>query len=832
MKPSALLARFIPPRATRTSELRILAVGVLLAVAALSSVGFFTDRVQHAVSQQATALLGADLVVVSSVAPREDLRRTARAAGLQVTETVNFPSVALYRDATLLTEVKAVNAGYPLRGELRLARQPLGKDFPAQGIPAQGEAWVEPRVLQQLGAAIGESIRLGERDFTVTRVVSVEPDRGGDLFHLAPRVLLNAADLPSTGLVSPASRVHYRLLLAGSPAAVAAVRDSLARQLEPGERLQDVRDARPELRTALDRARQFLGLAAVTAVLLAGAAISVATHHYAREQADACAVMRCLGASGRRILCGYAMRLLWLALGASLAGCLLGLLAQELLARLLAHWFVAATLPAASAWPVVAGLGVGLVTVAGFALPYLLSLIRVTPLRALRRDLKTPPPAARVVLLFALTTLAGLLLPIAGDLELAGWLLLGACATGLLLWLAGLVLIRALSTFSSRGRLAWRLGLAALARRGRLGGLQVAAFGLGIMALLILGMVRIDLLQAWQSNLPADVPNQFLINVRADEIEPIGALLRAGGVRLSGFYPMVRGRLVAIDDRPVRPEDFEDARARRLVEREFNLSWTSRPPGDNRIIAGRWWSGYGDGGLSLEQGLAKTLGIRLGDRLRFSIAGEEVSARVESLRRVDWDSFRVNFFVILPPGVLEHFPATYITSFYLPDDRGELLSRLVRRFPSAIVIDVHPILREVRAIMDRAALAIEYVIAFTLLAGLTVLYATVQATRAGRGQETAILRALGASRRQVLTSLFVEFATLGVLAGLVAAAGASAVGHALATRVFDLPLHIDPWVWLAGTFGGGLGVGLAGIMGTRTVLTQPPLETLRDVRAG
>jgi len=832
MRPSAELARARTRRFRRTpTELRVLALSVVLAVTALSSVGFFTDRVQRAMSRQATELLGADLAVVSSTAPREALRRTAYASGLQATETVSFPSVALYRDATLLTEIKAVNAGYPLRGELRLARRPLGEDFPARGIPARGEIWVEPRVLQQLGAAVGETIRLGEREFAVTRVVSYEPDRGGDLFQLAPRVLLNAADLPSTGLVTPASRARYRLLLAGPQAAITACRDRLAQQLEPGERLQDVRDARPELRAALDRARQFLGLAAITAVLLAGAAISVAAHHYAQGQADACAVLRCLGASGRRILRLHAVRLLRLALGASLAGCLAGFFAQELLARLLAHWFTA-SLPPASVWPALAGLGTGLVTVGGFALPYLLTLTRVTPLRVLRRDLAAPPPAAWLALLSALAVLAGLLLGVAGDIELAGWLLLGTAATGLLLWLAGLGLIRALSAFATRGRLAWRFGLAGLTRRGHLGSLQVASFGLGIMALLILGIVRIDLLQAWQSNLPEDAPNQFLINVQADEIEPLGALLRAGGVTLAGFYPMVRGRLVAINDRAVQPEDFGEARARRLVEREFNLSWASLPPDDNRIVAGRWWSAGVEGGdgLSLELGLAETLGIRVGDRLRFRITGEDLAARVQSLRRVDWSSFRVNFFALLPPGMLERFPATYITSFHLPDEHGELLTRLVQRFPSVTVIDVRSIIRQVRAIMDRATLAIEYIFAFTLLAGLLVLYAAIQATRAGRRHEAAILRTLGASRRQVFTSLFVEFAALGLLAGLLAAAGAGAVGYALAARVFELPLHLNPWMWLAGAFGGALGVGLAGTMGMRSLLRQPPLQALRGMQ--
>ena len=822
------LARLLPGQYRRIPELRILALGVVLAVASLSSVGFFTDRVQRAMSMQSAELLGADLVIASSTEPRETVRQSAREAGLQVTETVSFPSVALYRDTTLLTEVKAVSAGYPLRGRLKLAAQPLGEEFTVQGIPAPGEAWVEARVLQQLGAAIGDVIQLGERGFTASRVLSYEPDRGGDLFQLAPRVLLNAADLPSTGLITPASRVRYRLLLAGPETAITTYRHQLAQQLEPGERLQDVRDARPELRAALDRARQFLGLAAVTAVLLAGAAISVAARHYAERQADTSAVMRCLGASGRTILRSYTVRLLRLALGASLAGCLLGFLAQELLVRLLAHWFTTA-LPPASAWPVLAGIGAGLVTVGGFALPYLLTLTRVPPLRVLRRDLAAPPPSAWLVLLLAFTALAGLLLRVAGDLELAGWLLLGTSATGLLLWLAGLGLIRALSVFSFRGRLAWRFGLAGLARSGRLGGLQVASFGLGIMALLILGIVRIDLLHSWQANLPVTAPNQFLINVQAGEIEPLGTLLRAGGVSLAGFYPMVRGRLIAINDHAVRPKDFTEPRARRLVEREFNLSWATRLPEDNRIVAGRWWPAGAEGGdgLSLEQGLAETLGIRLGDRLRFTIAGQELNARVSSLRSVAWDSFRVNFFVILPPGVLERFPATYITSFYLPEERAKLLTRLIQRFPSVTVIDVRAIMRQVRAIMDRATLAIEYVFVFTLLAGLMVLYAAIQASREGRRHDTAILRTLGASRRQVLASLFIEFTTLGALAGLLAAAGASAVGYVLAARVFELPYHLNPWVWLAGTLGGALGVGLAGTMGTRSVLRQPPLLTLR-----
>jgi putative ABC transport system permease protein len=450
-------------------------------------------------------------------------------------------------------------------------------------------------------------------------------------------------------------------------------------------------------------------------------------------------------------------------------------------------------------------------------------------LRVLRRELEPPSPSAWLVVLLAFAVLAMLLLQVAGDPELAGWLLLGTAGTGLLLWLSGLGLIRILPVFLRHGRLAWRFGLTGLARHERQGALQVAGFGLGIMALLILGIVRLDLLGSWQANLPASAPNQFLINVQKDEIEPLGALLRAGGVSLNGFHPMVRGRLVAINGRAVRPEDYAGARARRLVEREFNLSWAERLADDNRIVAGHWWpeGASGGNGLSLEQGIAKTLNIGLGDRLRFSIAGQELTARVSSLRTVEWDSFRVNFFVLLPPGVLDHYPATYITSFHLPANHSALITRLVRRFPSVTVIDVRAIMAQVRAIMDRASLAVEYVFVFTLLAGLMVLYAAIQASREGRRHDTAILRTLGASRSQVLASLFIEFATLGILAGLLASAGASAVGYVLADRVFDLPYHFDPWIWVAGTLGGALGVGLAGVLGTRSILSRPPLQTLR-----
>ena len=817
-------------RQWRIAELRVLALGVVVAVAAVTSVGFFTDRVERAMSHQAAELLGADLVVTSVDSPRAYLREVARAQGLDIAQTVSFPSVVLHGDRTLLTDVKGVSESYPLRGRLRVSHRPFGETFAAQGVPAPGELWAELRVLQQLGAQVGDRVQLGERRFTVSRVLTYEPDRGGDLFQLAPRVLLNQADLASTGLITPASRVRYRLLLAGSEAAVTRFRAALDGALEPGERLEGVRDARPELRVALDRAQQFLGLAAVTAVLLAGAAISVAARHYAERQADPSAVMRCLGASGGYVVRVFAIRLGTLALWSSLAGCGIGFLAQQVLVVLLAHWFTAGP-PAVSLWPVPLGVSTGLVTVMGFALPYVLGIGQVAPLRVLRRELGPPPPSAWTVLLLASLTLGGLLVWVAGDLSLAGWLMLGIALTGLVLWLSAYGLIRVLAVLRRRGSLAWRFGLASLAQRGKLSGVQLAAFGLGIMALLILGIVRVDLLESWQANLPADAPNHFLINVQPEEVAPLSGLLSEAGVAAPEFFPMVRGRLTAINALPVTPEDFTAPRARRLVAREFNLSWASELQDDNRIVGGQWWGSQAHGGdeLSVEAGLAETLGIGLGDRLRFQIAGQELSARVSSLRSVEWDSFRVNFFVIAPPGLLKDFPATYITSFHLAGEGGAVLSELIRQFPSVTVLDVEALMAQVRQIMDRATLAIEYVFLFTLAAGLMVLYAAIQASREARQHETAILRTLGANRRQVLFGLFAEFTALGFLAGLLAASAATALGYVLADQVFGLPYRPNPWIWLAGTLGGAAGIGIAGMMGTRSVLSHPPLQTLQRV---
>ncbi len=817
----------------RAGELRVIAISLMLAVTAVTTVGFFTDRVGRAMTRQASELLAGDLVISSPDPIRKEITQQANRAGLSQARTLSFPSVVLRGDATLLTEVKAVSRGYPLRGRLRTAERLYGKASTTDNIPAPGNVWVEPRLLTQLSMQVGDRLQLGKLAFQVSRVLAYEPDRGSNLFQFAPRVMLNESDLEATGLVVPASRVSHQLLLAGNQGQVDRFSSWMRSHTLPGERMLGLQDGRPEMRTALERAQQFLGLSALVAVLLGGSAIAVATRHYARRQSDNGAIMRCLGASSALLLQMFLLRLLWLGAMASLMGSGLGYLAQEILSHLLAQWFVL-ELPAASLWPLASGLVTGLVVVTGFALPPLLHLRRVPPLRVLRRDLALDSPSMWSVALVTLLVMLGLMWWQTGDIKLAAMVGSGAVATIVLLWLAAGGLITTLKRTEGSSGMVWRFGLAALTRRSSGSTIQIVAIGLGIMALLLLTLVRVDVLQAWDRTLPPETPNQFLINIQPQEVEPLRRLFQQQNRPVPILYPMVRGRLVAVNDATVGSDYYQNERAQRLVSREFNLSWGMQLQEDNRITAGRWWSNgqRPTAEFSVEQGLAKTLGLKLGDRMRFRVAGNEFEAMVTSLRSVKWDSFNVNFFVIAAPGVLEQYPATYVTSFYLGAEQSDFLIQLVQQFPSVTVLDVRSFMDQVRRVIEHASLAIEFVFVFTLLAGLMVLYAAIHSTLDERRKESAILRTLGAVRHQILRGIILEFVVLGALAGLLAAVAASLLGYLLTTQLFELRYSFNPWIWLAGIISGSIGVGIAGVIGVSPTLNSPPIQVLRHTPAG
>ncbi|HEB96866.1 MAG TPA: FtsX-like permease family protein [Sedimenticola thiotaurini] len=813
----------------RHPELRLLGLALVVAVAAVTAVGFFTDRVDRAMALQASQVLAADLQLSSHdpIPPR--YTDEARRLGLQTTRTLRFPSVLVNGDRTLLVEVKAVGPDYPLRGELRVRKSPGSAGQPVQHGPEPGRLWAQARVFDSLGLRPGATLELGRSRFTVSRVLSRDSTEAANLFRIGPGVLMALADLPATGLVTPASRVDHRLLVAGDRAAVNRYLEWARRDLPAGLSLVHTSNARPQLRRALDRGGRFLALASLMAVLVAAAAIALSGHRFLERQADATAILRCLGASRGLILQTLVLRLLLLGLMAALAGSLLGWLAQFLLAGMLADWF-GAPLPAAGPAPLLLGLGTALISLLGFALPPMLRLGAVPPLRVLRRDLAPPPLSSWLTGLTALLAIALLMLWQAGEPKLAGLVIGGTLVTLGVLLAGGRLLVWLLTPLRRHGHGIWRYGLAGLARNPAMTSLQLAGFGLGILALLLLAVVRLDLLDAWDRSIPERAPNQFLINIQPDQVQALQSFLAAEGLPDAGFHPMLRARLTGIGDRRVRIDDYSDDRARRLVARDFNLSYGMELAPDNTIVAGRWWQpGQEDEPLfSVEQELARTLGIRRGDRLRFRIAGRELEGRVASLRRVQWDSFRPNFFVIGTPGLLQGYPTTYITSFHLPPGREPVLSRLVGRFPAVTVIDVSALMTQVREIITRGAQAVEYVFAFTLVAGLLVLAAGIQASREHRRQESAILRTLGLRRRALLQAVGIEFFTLGLLAGLLASLCAGATGWLIARELFGLDYPFNPGLWLVGLGASALGIGLAGLAATWPLVVHPPLQTLRE----
>jgi putative ABC transport system permease protein len=619
----------------RAGELRLLASALVIAVASVTSVGFFTDRIERAMARQASEVLAADLRVESNRILPDQLVEEAERRQLQYARTLSFPSVILHRGNTQLVQVKAVSRGYPLRGQMRVRNSLDGMETDARGVPAPGEAWLEERLLPLLGLSIGDSIKLGKRSFKVGRIITYEPDRSANLFRLAPRLLISIDDIEATGLLGPASRVRHHLLLAGSPSLIDDYRQWAEQLGLSGVEVEDVRSARPELRTALDQGGRFLRLAAATAILLCMVAVALSSRRFVERQADSSALLRCLGASRRQVARIYILRLTGLGLIASLVGVLAGFAVQGLLIELIGDWF-ASQIPAPSLRPLVSGLMTGVLVLIGFSLPSIIRLGDVPPLRVFRRHLDAPPIGYRLLLGAALISLGILLIWQIGDDGMALRLIAGLLAGLSILLLFSRLLVYLLAPLRRLTAGSWRYGLASLSRNPATTTIQLTGFGLGFTVLLLLAIVRIDLLSSWQHTLPADSPNQFLINIQPQEVEAVRELLAQGGVETNGLFPMIRGRLISIDGKPVSRDDYDNPRAQRLATRDFNISHASRPQVDNAIVSGRWWneSERNEPWFSVEQGLAETLGIPLGAELEFEIAGERIKGLVENLRSV------------------------------------------------------------------------------------------------------------------------------------------------------------------------------------------------------
>jgi len=822
-------------RDLRAGELRLLIVAVTLAVAALASVGFFADRLQGGLQRDALQLLGGDAVVASDSPTPEAFVDKARALGLAHVTTVTFPTMGRASDAqggaSRLVALKSVEPGYPLRGSLRVADGPGAPDAPTRDIPARGEVWVDAPLLEALDLKPGDALLLGDAQLRIARTIAIEPDRGAGFMSFAPRAMVNAADLPATGLVQPASRLTYRFAVAGAPQAAKAfsawAAQEAARPGVHGVRVESLDSGRPEMRQTLDRAQKFLNLVALLAALLSAVAVALAARGFANGHLDAAALLRVLGQSQRTIALAYVVEFALAGLAASALGVLLGFGVHYLFVLLLAG-LVEAALPAPSLWPVAFGLGLGLTLLFAFGLPPVLQLAQVPPLRVIRRDLGGLKPASLAVLGLGVAGFAALLLAVSSDLVL-GLIAVGGFAGAvalfaLLAWGAVKLLRRSVNEATAPRWLV--LATRQISARPAYAVVQVSSLAVGLLALVLLVLLRTDLISSWRQATPPDAPNRFVINVMPDQAESFQQALKDAGVRRYDWYPMVRGRLVAVNGRAVGPADYTEDRAKRLVDREFNLSNAAEAPAHNQIVAGRWTPGE-QGAVSVEQGIAETLGLQLGDRLRFDIGGVLSEARITSLRKVDWGSMRANFFVMYPVARLgDDVPVTYLAAYRAPEAKG-FDNALVRQFPNITNVDMGSTLAQVQRVLDQVIRAVEFLFGFTLAAGLVVLFAAVTATREERAREFAIMRAVGARASLLRQVQRAELAGVGLLAGVLASTVAVVVGWALARYAFDFRWTASPLVPLAGGAAGALLALLAGWWGLREVLRRPVVETLR-----
>lgn len=815
-------------RNAHAGEARVLAAALFIAVASVTTVGFFADRVQAALDRQANELLGGDLVVIADHPLPPAFVDRARAEKLVLAETRTFPSMVSGPGGASLAEIKAVGEGFPLRGRLRVADETLLADGEIEGGPRAGSVWIAVPLVTRLAAKPGERIQVGRASLVIERVITREPDSVLDYFGLAPRVLMNLADLEATQLVQVGSRITWRLLVAGEADAVKRFDEAVRPQLARGERVESVRDARGEVRVSLERAQRFLGLASLLSVVLASVAVALAARRFSQRQTDGAAMMRCLGASQADIFALGAWQFLALALAGCAGGTLAGYGAQAVLAQWLTGFFTVA-LPAPGPLPAVKGAVIGLVLLLGFTLPPLLRLKGVPTLRVLRSDVPVAEPSSLVAYGLGFAALASLVVWQSGDFKL-GAIAVGGFTVALgVAALLGYALIRGVSRARAGATGPWRYGLANLRRRTGASLLQIIALGVGIMAMLLLTLVRTDLIAKWQASIPANAPNRFAINIQTDQLPEAKAFFGDLGFANPDLYPMVRGRLVKIGEREVKPADFADERAKRLSEREFNMSWAALLRADNKVVAGQWWKPASGPEFSMEEGIAKTFGVKVGDTLTFDVAGSRFTAPVTNLRKVEWDNFKANFFVIASPGVLEAYPASWITSFHLPPGREEVVSGLVARFPNVSVIDLTAIMGQVKRISDQVSRAVEFVFLFAIAAGLVVLFAAITTTQDERVFEGAVMRTLGASRRQLVLTQLAEFLAIGLAAGLVAAAGAVGLAMVLSERVLGVPYEFNWVVPVAGLVAGGLGVAAAGLLGTRKAIESPPLAAIRAV---
>jgi putative ABC transport system permease protein len=825
MKPFGMAMRMLW-RDNRSGELTILALALLIAVTSSTAIALFADRLERTMTNQTAEFLAADLVITSHALIPEPWLEKAKSLNLAQSQTTEFSSVLMEHDEILLAGVKAVSTGYPLRGFLKTTTTDYSAEITEHQGPEAGFAWVEKRVLSALKLNLGDAINVGEKKLLINKIITYEPDKQGDIYSFSPRVMMNQQDLQATGVIQPGSHVHYFFQFSGGQAQLAEFKRWVKPHINLAQRIMDIHEDRPELGSALDRAERYLGLASIVVIIISGVAIAMATRRYTERHLDATAILRCLGCKQKEVLWLFISQFIILGLLTSAAGCLLGWFAQEILFKLLQN-----LLPQTVANPgllaVFIGLISGMTVLLGFALPPLLRLKNVSPVRVLRRELEPLPTSAWLVYGLSAGLITLLIWRYTQDLTLTATIFCVGLALLLLLgFLMNLLLKVSRRSLPSLG-LNWRFGLQGLLRNSRATISQILAFTITLTAMALSFVVRNDLLENWHKQLPEHAANHFALNIFPEQLPALQKDFQDYGIEGSNFYPVVRGRLTEINNTPVQKIVSKDSQGESATHRELSLTWTKTLPEDNKIMAGNWQTEK-PGLVSVEQKLAESLKIQVGDQLLFVVGSQKITATVSSIRALRWDTMKPNFYMILSPGTLESFPTTFITSFYLPDNKKAGLNKLVKDYPAMTILEVGLILKQIKTFILQLTEAINYLLYFALMAGFTVLFAAIYSTLDNRLYESAILRTLGANRSLLRRTHIIEFTLIGLVSGVLAIIISEALLYALYSKAIQMPYHPTWYLWFALPAIGAFAVGSAGYWGVRQVANNPPLKVLRD----
>jgi len=821
-------------RTWRGGQLSLIVWSLVLAVSVVTSVSLLAERIERALSAESSAFLAADLVVRSNKLTQQEWVTKAQQQGIETSQMVSFASMVYHESDMHLASVKAVQSNYPLRGLIKRSTTPFTLDEALIELvdygPAPGETWVDARLLPLLNIELGDTIELGETVLKVTQIIVEEPD-GGSYSFFGARVLMNWNDVAAAEVVQPGSRVTYKYLMAAGADtdAFSSYAEWLETQLSIHDRLITPNEAQASIASTMDRGRRFLLLAGSIGVVLAGIALALASHHFAAGQTQQVALLKSWGVSARRVRSLYLQQSLWLGLGGSLAGLAAGYIVSELLISIVREWLPIG-LPAAGIRPWITGMATGLLCLGGFTLPALWHLPAQSPLAVLRQDIQVKPVNAAVRGTFGIVAVAGLLLWYSNSLMLSLAILAGFAITALATIVIGLMMLRLAKNYGQRLGSIWRLALNNLWRRKSQSLIQMVGFSGAIALLMIMVVVRTSLVDEWRVQLAEDAPNHFLVNVASYELEGVKTLVEDQGLETAGWYAMVRGRMTAINGELITEAQKDSHESFR---RELNLSWTSALPEGNKVTAGKWWDDINQSmeiaPVSLEDELAVELGLELGDRITFSVGGLTFESEVVSTRSLNWDNMTPNFYFLFPEGLLEDYPRTSMTSLYIPPQKKLLVNQLLRTFPTVLVIELDKIIDRIRTIVSQVTRGLEVMTLLILSCGVLVMFAAVSLSMSERLQESAILRTLGSSRRLILGIQWVEFTTLGLMAGLLASIGAEAAVAILQRFMFDMPFALHPWLWLVGPLAGGVLVGALGVGYSRKAVVQPPLEVLRDL---